>query len=184
MFEDNEEEFELYGIRPGVIAFVMILFSLIVALGILPLSILFQCLIFDRYSESIFFDDYLWFIYNPALLIPLNILNVIYIRQMVHHYRGNCTRDHVIWVGLICIILPTIYAMLLIRFLPSVQALLAISPIYLPFIFGIILMQKKPPPELISPWQGDLIDGSWWTRQRPEWLNRMFSLKDTEDNDS
>ena len=157
---ENEPEPELFGTNPGIIAFVMVLFSVIVALGILPMSILFVSMFIEGHIDPMFIDDYLLFAYSPALLVPLNICNIAYIWKMVHYYRGDCTRNFVIWVGMLSITLPTIFAIVLIGFLTPSQSLLAISPIYLPFIFGIILMYRKPRPELISPWQGNLSNRS------------------------
>ncbi|MGY5879279.1 MAG: hypothetical protein RTV31_03465 [Candidatus Thorarchaeota archaeon] len=174
MTKAEDSDLELYGTRPGVIAFFMILISVIVALGILPMSIFFVSMIIAGGIEPMFIDDYLSFAYWPAVLVPLNICNIAYIRKMIHYYRGDCTRDFVIWVGLLSITLPTIFAIVLISMFTPAQSVLAISPIYLPFIFGIILMYKKPGPELISPWQGDLSDRSWWKLQRPDWWYRMF----------
>jgi hypothetical protein len=97
-------------------------------------------------------DDYLLFSFNPAILIPLNILNIAFIRKVIHYYRGDCTREQAIWVGLVSVLLPTFYALLLIGFLTYAQTLVAISPIFIPFVFGVILMHKKPGPVFVSPW--------------------------------
>ncbi|MFW9844459.1 MAG: hypothetical protein ACFFEV_07775, partial [Candidatus Thorarchaeota archaeon] len=41
------------------------------------------------------------------------------------------------------------------------------------FIFGIVLMYKKPVSELTSPWQEDLSNRSWWTMLKPTRWHRM-----------
>ncbi|MFW9843876.1 MAG: hypothetical protein ACFFEV_04815, partial [Candidatus Thorarchaeota archaeon] len=64
MVGENEQKHELYGVSPRVIAFVMIFFSLIVAIGILPMSVFLVCMIVEGGIDPIFLDDYLWFAFN------------------------------------------------------------------------------------------------------------------------
>jgi hypothetical protein len=180
--DKEDSDLELYGTSPGVIAFFMILISLIVPIGIIP----FNAWVFFGYSDLMIYSLF-WF-YSPGLYlpfimiplfmllnlwltIPLTIFNIAYIRQIVQYYRGKCTRYSAIWVGILSLTFPTLLSLTLTA--PSL-GITFIGPIPIQFIVGLIFMFKYPGPEMTSPWRGDLVDRHWWSPKRPDWWLRMF----------
>lgn len=196
--EDEEDiNLELYGTSPGVMAFFMILISLIVPIGIIPLNafmLLGDGLGYGYPNFLIYSITWcyapefpvalalfpLFILLNVWLTLPLTILNIVYIWKIIRYYKGNCTRYSAIWVGMLSITLPTVFALSLGMFSLG-GGLLFIGPIPIQFVVGLIFLYKIPGPELTSPWRGNLADNSWWRPKRPEWWYRMFPL-DGEEN--
>lgn len=176
--EKEDTDLELYGTSPGVVVFFMIIITLIVALGILPMSVILFFGEMDLGHNFMLYD--LNFAYSPTFLVPFTITYIPYIWKIRRYYRGDCTRYSVIWVSMLCAILPSIYALVVIGILNPTQNWLIISPIYLPFIAGLIFMFKIPGPEMTSPWRGDLGDNSWWKPKRPDWWYRMFPTSEED----
>ncbi|TFG99104.1 hypothetical protein E4H12_03865 [Candidatus Thorarchaeota archaeon] len=196
MTGEEDPDLELYGTSPGVIAFFMILISLIAPIGIIPFNawvvlgggigysnLMIYSLIWS-YSPDLYIPFALMPIFtlsNIWLTIPLTILNLAYIRQIIHHYRGKCTRYSAIWIGILSITIPTLIVLATTGILFPSGPLIFIGPIPIQFIVGLIFMFKYPGPEMTSPWRGDLVDRHWWIPKRPDWWIRMFpSSKDDE----
>jgi len=192
---EEDPDYELYGTSPGVIAFFMILISLIVPIGIIPFNAFivlggYAPVNFMMYSLIwIYIPEFyvpfnmipLFFLVNIWFTLPLTIFNIAYIWKIIRYYRGQCTRYSVVWVGLLSIILPTLIALATEGILSAGGGWLFVGPIPLQFIAGLIFLYKIPGPEMTSPWRGDLADHSWWKPKRPEWWVRMFpSSKDKE----
>ncbi len=194
--DDMDEDLEIYGVSPGVIAFFMILISLIVPMGIIPFN---AWIILGGFHDSnfliyslvwIFTPDFylpfqfmpLFFLLNLWITLPLTIFNIAYIWKIIRYYRGQCTRYSVVWVGLISITIPTIFAMVTTGVLSGLSGFVFVGPIPIQFIAGLIFLYKIPGPEMTSPWRGDIGDNSWWTPKRPEWWDRMFPKEDTPED--
>ena len=192
MTKEEDQDLEIYGTRPGVIAFFMILISLIVPIGIVPFN---GFIILGGYApidimiySLIWFyvpDFYLpfnlmplFFLFNFWITVPLTIFNIAYIWKIIRYYRGKCTRYSVVWVGLLSITLPTLIALATTGIISPVGGLLFVGPIPLQFIAGLIFLYKIPGPEMTSPWRGDLAERSWWKPNRPEWWYRIFPSSD------
>ncbi|MGY5859137.1 MAG: hypothetical protein RTU63_07195 [Candidatus Thorarchaeota archaeon] len=184
MTGEEDPDLELYGTSPGVIAFFMILISLIVPIGVIPFN---AWMLFGFGASDSLIYSLLWF-YTPGLYIPyfaiplfmllnfwltipLTIFNIAYIRQIVQYYRGRCTRYSAIWVGMLSLTFPTLFSLVLTA--PSFGTTF-IGPIPIQFIAGLIFLFKYPGPEMTSPWRYDLSERSWWRPKRPEWWSRMF----------
>lgn len=197
MTEEEDSDLELYGTSPGVIAFFMILISLIVPLGVLPSNAFIVLFGGMGMSPDFMIYSLIW-VYTPEFYIPftliplflalniwftlpLTIFNIAYIWKIIRYYRGDCTRYSAIWVGMLSITIPTIFALLTTGILSGTGSLVVIGPIPLQFIAGLIFMFKIPGPEMTSPWRGDLGDRSWWTPKRPDWWLRMFPPSEEEE---
>jgi len=123
MVDEEDPDLELFGTSPSVIAFFMILISLIVPIGIILdnaayifgygmfyTDFIIYGLIWS-YTLKIHYSSFTFFKFilsNIWFSIPLTIFNVLYIRQIIRYYQGKCTRYSVIWVGLLSIVLPTL----------------------------------------------------------------------------
>ena len=197
MTGEENPDLELYGTSPGVIAFFMILISLIVPIGVLPANafdVLFSGM---GMGPSYMIYSLLW-AYAPEFplslamyplfmalnlwfTIPLTIFNIAYIWKIVRYYRGNCTRYSAIWVGMLSVTVPTIFALATTGWVSSTAGLVIIGPIPLQFVAGLIFMFKFPGPEMTSPWRYDLVERSWWKPKRPEWWSRMFPSFEEEE---
>jgi len=196
MSNEEDQDLEIYGTSPGVITFFMILISLIVPLGVIPSNA------FIVLSGSGFYGDFMIYsliwILTPGLFVPftmipivlllniwftlpLTLFNLLYIWKIIRYYRGDCTRYSAIWVGMLSITIPTVFALLTTGFSDSIDGLVIIGPIPLQFIAGLYFMYKIPGPEMTSPWRGDLGDRHWWTPKRPDWWNRMFPSSEEDE---
>ncbi len=185
---EEDSDYELYGTSPGVIAFFMILISLIVPMGIIPFNAFivlggYAPVNFMMYSLIWIYIPEFWipfslmplfFLFNIWFTLPLTIFNIAYIWKMIRYYRGQCTRYSVVWVGLLSITLPALIALATTSILSPTGGWLFVGPIPLQFIAGLIFLYKVPGPEMTSPWRGDLEDRSWWKPKRPEWWSRIF----------
>ena len=185
----EDSDYELFGTSPGVIAFFMILISVLVPIGIVPT---FPYLIFGVPVEANFvvyglfwfwFPDINLYMMNVLLLItgvtfwytlPLNLFNYLYIVQIIRYYRGKCTRYSVIWVGLLSLVIPFLFSLVVTAFMIPGNVFTFIGPIPIQFIAGLVFLFKIEGPEMTSPWKGDLVDRAWWKPKRPEWWYRMF----------
>jgi len=187
--EEEDPDLELLGTPPGVIAFFMILITLIVPLGVLPWNA-FILLGGGIYADFMIYSliwvyipgFYIPFIWMPLFILvniwftlPLTIFNVAYIWKIIRYYRGNCSRYSVIWVGLLSITIPTVFVLATTGFLNPTSGLIIIGPIPIQFIVGLIFLYKFPGPEMTSPWRYDLSERSWWVPKRPDWWARMVS---------
>ena len=192
---EDDPDYELYGTSPGVIAFFMILISLIVPIGIIPFNAFivlggYAPVNFMIYSLIwIYIPEFyvpfsmipLFFLLNIWFTLPLTIFNIAYVWKIIRYYRGQCTRYSVVWVGLLSIILPTFIALATTGILSPVGGWLFVGPIPLQFIAGLILLYKIPGPDMTSPWKGDLADHSWWKPKRPDWWSRLFPSSKNEE---
>ncbi len=197
MADEEEPDLELVGTPPGVIAFFMILISLIVPIGIIPMNafmviggshgfgypnFLIYSLVWCYAPE--FPLSYglipLFMLLNIWLTLPLTIFNILYIRQIIRYYQGKCTRYSAIWVGMLSIVLPTLVSLSTTGILVPSSNLLFIGPIPIQFVAGLYFLRKYPGPEMTSPWRGDLTDKSWWRPKKPQWWYRMFPPKGAE----
>lgn len=195
MNKEDDPDLELLGTPPGVIAFFMILISFVAPIGIIPFnawivlgggygnpSLMIYSLIWF-YTPDLYIPFSLmplFFLINIWFTIPLTIFNLAYIRQVVHYYRGKCTRYSAIWIGMLSVTIPTLFT-LAVTGLLTPGSFVFIGPIPIQFITGLIFLYKIPGPDMTSPWRGDLTDRHWWTPRRPEWWNRTFpSSKENE----
>lgn len=128
MDEEEDSDLEIYGTSPGVIAFFMILISLIVPYGILPTNafvvlsggwgmspdLMIYSLIWiytlGYYVPFTLFPVFL--IFNIWFTLPLTIFNIAYIWKIVRYYRGQCTRYSAIWVGILSVTIPTLFGLI------------------------------------------------------------------------
>ena len=199
MTSEEDSDLEIYGTRPGVMAFFMILISLIVPIGVLPtnaFAVLFGGI--GMWTEPTYMIYSLLWVYAPELplalamyplfmvlnlwfTIPLTIFNIAYIWKIVRYYRGDCTRYSAVWVGMLSVTVTTVFALLTTGWLGATEGLVLIGPIPLQFIAGLIFMYKIPGPEMTSPWRGGLGDRHWWTPKRPDWWDRMFPLSEEDE---
>ena len=199
MTEEEDPDLELLGTPPGVIAFFMILITLIVPLGVIPSNVfmlLFGGMMMGAIPNYTIYSI-LWVIvpgvpiqltFNPLFMmaniwftIPLTIFNIAYIWKMIRYYRGKCTRYSVFWVGLLSITIPTVLALVLTGFVSPSGGYAMIGPIPIQFIVGLIFLYKYPGPEMTSPWRYDLHERKWWVPKRPDWWARMFPDKKEDD---
>jgi len=198
MDEEEDSGLEIYGTSPGVIAFFMILISLIVPYGILPTNawlvlsggldnpeLMIYSLIWV-YTPGFYVPLILipvFMIFNIWFTLPLTLFNIAYIWQVVRYYRGHCTRYSAIWIGLLSVTIPTLFGLVTTGLFNPVGGFLFIGPIPLQFLAGLIFMYKIPGPEMTSPWRGDLGDHHWWSPKRPDWWYRMFPSSDKEEEE-
>jgi hypothetical protein len=195
MTDEEDSDLELFGTRPGVIAFFMIFISLMVPIGIIPgyafvffgghIELVVYGLIWvwspSLYAGEMYFI-LLHFIYTFWMTLPLTLFNYLYIAQIIRYYRGKCERYSAVWVGLLSITLPTLFALTTTGSYVPGSAFIFIGPIPLQFLAGLYFMRRYPGPEMTSPWEGNLDDRSWWKPKRPNWWFRMFPSK-KEDNE-
>ena len=193
---EEDPDLELYGTSPGVIAFFMILISLIVPIGVIPMN---AFLIFSGWGMGPDFMIYslLWS-YSPNLhisftfipvfmllniwmVLPLTLFNIAYIYQIVRYYRGHCTRYSAIWVGMLSLTIPTVFSLVTGGFLQPGGVFSFVGPIPIQFIVGLLFMYKFPGPEMTSPWRYDLSDRSWWAPKRPDWWYRLFPSSEEDE---
>ncbi len=195
MADEDDPDLELYGTSPGVIAFFMILISLIVPIGIIPMNAAYifgygmfyaDFIIYGliwSYTPEIYYSSFTIFVFilsNIWVTIPLTIFNVLYIRQIIRYYQGKCTRYSAVWVGILSIVLPTLVALSTSGILVPNSEFIFIGPIPIQFVAGLYFLRKYPGPEMTSPWVGNLDDSSWWRPKRPQWWYRMFPPKGEE----
>jgi len=197
MVDEEDPDLELIGTSPGVIAFFMILISLIVPIGIIPMNafmviggslgfgypnFLIYSLVWCYAPE--FPLSYgqipLFMLVNIWLTLPLTIFNILYIRQIIRYYQGKCTRYSAVWVGMLSIVLPTLVALSTSGILVPNSEFIFIGPIPIQFVAGLYFLRKYPGPEMTSPWVGNLDDNSWWRPKKPQWWYRMFPPKGEE----
>ncbi|TFG31829.1 hypothetical protein EU528_05045, partial [Candidatus Thorarchaeota archaeon] len=185
MSGEEDSDLEIYGTSPGVIAFFMILISLIVPLGVLPMNAFIVLGGYFGMNSDLLIYSLLWayspgfpltiaivpffIIFNIWFTLPLTMFNIAYIWKIIRYYRGDCTRYSAIWVGMLSLTVPTVFALLTTGWLSPEGGLLIIGPIPIQFIVGLFFMYKIPGPEMTSPWRGDLVDRYWWTPKRPDW---------------
>ncbi|MBN2230495.1 MAG: hypothetical protein JW779_12985 [Candidatus Thorarchaeota archaeon] len=196
MSEDTDSETELYGTSPWVIGELMIIISLITPLGFIPgsydittsgISLYSNFMVYSLiwvYSMDIFSGYFIAI--HPAVLyltLPLSIFNILYIRQIVRYYKGKSSRYSAVMAGVLSLIVPTFFSLVISFVSAPLQNITFIVPIPIQFIAGLIFLHKIPGPELISPWPGIFKDYSWWIPKRPEWWDRYFSSK-SEDEES
>jgi len=197
MDEEEDSDLEIYGTSPGVIAFFMILISLIVPYGILPTNafvvlsggwgmspdLMIYSLIWiytpGYYVPFTLFPVFL--IFNIWFTLPLTIFNIAYIWKIVRYYRGQCTRYSAIWVGILSVTIPTLFGLITTGLFNLIGGLLFIGPIPLQFIAGLIFLYKIPGPEMPSPWRGDLGDHHWWSPKKPDLWYRLFPSSDEDE---
>ncbi len=196
MSEEEDPDLELFGTSPGVIAFFMILITLIVPLGVIPFGGFnvfgggygyFEFTIYSiiwSYSHWMFFQSSmisLFILTNIWITLPFTLFNIVYVWKIIRYFRGNCTRFSVVWVGMLSLIFPTLFALFLRGMNDLAAGFVFIGPIPIQFIVGLIFMFKIEGPEMTSPWRGDLGDRSWWKPKRPDWWSRMFPSSEEDE---
>ncbi|MFW9843875.1 MAG: hypothetical protein ACFFEV_04810 [Candidatus Thorarchaeota archaeon] len=196
-YNEEDPNLEIFGTSPRVIAFFMILISLLVPIGIVPTYAYMLFGLPDDVSFAIYGLIWLWipnvdaalaytlmlyFIVYVWMTWPLTLVNYLYIVQIVRYYRGDCIRYSAVWIGLLSVTIPTIFAYITTGIVTPGGEFALVGPIPLQFIAGLIFMYKIPGPEMTSPWRGDLADRSWWKPKRPDWWYQMFpSSEDTNE---
>ena len=186
-----EEDEELYGTSPRVIGLLMLLVTVFFPVGLI--NVVQGSVFIPGYIYSgLWFVDGLqgfWFIFNPVelfsklwLTIPLCSFNFLFIRQVNRYFQGETSRDIVLMLGLLSMLLPSAITLALWS---TYQFQFVISPIPIQFFAGLILLYKFREPELLSPWKGFYLDWSWWTRLRysahdpdPEVINLTNLLRE------
>ncbi|MGY5859136.1 MAG: hypothetical protein RTU63_07190 [Candidatus Thorarchaeota archaeon] len=151
MSHDEDPHRELSGPRLRVVRVFMIIVWLIVSLGVFPMIAGFVMI--GKESTSVqHFMEYVSFFSHPMVIGPLTCPSLLYIWQMVRYYRGDSTRYNTIMVGLLSVLLPTLYLILVGGMLSPIETLLVMCPLCLTIIVGLILMFRLPYVEMISPW--------------------------------
>jgi len=145
-------EIELYGVSPGVIALIMFIVSLIFPLGFIATEI----------GIPIFLIMVLFY---PFIFLPLTILNILFVIWIVRYYQAKASKNSVLMLGLLSIILPTMFALYITGLFGQ---FMVIYPIPIQFIVGLIILWRIEGPEVISPWSGMRLDLSWWKRDQPK----------------
>jgi len=110
-----------------------------------------------------FFVNPLSHISKMFITIPLCGFNFLFIRQVNKFFQGETSRDIVLLLGLLSMLLPSAITLALWA---TYDFQYVISPIPIQFFFGLILLYKFREPEVLSPWRGFYLDWSWWTRLR------------------
>lgn len=197
MSEEEEPDLELFGTSPGVIAFFMILITLIAPLGVIPFGGFiafgggygsYEFTIYSiiwSYSPGMFLDISmipLFILANIWITLPFTLFNIAYVWKIIRYFRGNCTRFSVIWVGMLSLIFPTLFAIFSGGTIDPADGFVFIGSIPIQFIAGLIFMFKLEGPEMTSPWRGDLGDRSWWKPKRPDWWTRMFPSSEKDED--
>lgn len=154
--EEFSSDAELYGVSPGIMAFIMFFVSIAFPTGFIPDG---------GYLYPIAIA--LVFIY-PLSNLPLTILNILFAYWVVRYYQGKSSRDSVIVLGMFSIILPTLVVLYITGMFGG---FLVIYPFPAQFIAGLILLWKFEGPEVISPWSGMRLDLSWWKWRQPKKRN-------------
>jgi hypothetical protein len=164
-------EMELYGVSPGVIAFIMIFVTASVPLGFFPEMMVYSVLWVIPLGYIIFLSPYgffpFYFIDPFAIFVtlPFTILNVVFAVWVVRYYKAKTSRDTVVLIGMLSLLLPPA---LVIYLTAMTGTILFLYPIPIQFIVGLIIMWRIEGPEVISPWSGMRLDLSWWKWGRPK----------------
>jgi hypothetical protein len=159
----EEPEPELYGTSPRVIAFFMILATLILPFGYISGSsfIIFYFDFFDTGFYGLFwvlgyelFYSYGFHILPPSLWISscsLSIFNLLFAILLVRYYQGRTSKQHVLLIGAVSFIYPALLVLTQAWFFSLPPYLTGIVwPIPIQFIIGLILLYKIPGPELME----------------------------------
>ena len=166
--DEYSTEMELYGVSPTIIAYIMIIITLVVPFGYIS----------DHFPLPEMIYGFLWTIvfglygFYPRVLslelmhslLPLTILNWAYAYWIVRYYQAKSSRFTAIMVGLLSLLLPFFGSILRFTILGGVLQI--IYPIPLQFIAGLIILRRIEGPEVISPWSGVRLDFSWWKWKR------------------
>lgn len=136
--DEFSTEVELYGVSPGVIAVIMFVVSLIVPLGFIATGP----------GMPIFLIMALFY---PIIFLPLTILNILYVVWIVRYYQAKASKNSVLMLGLLSIILPTVFALYITGLFGE---FMVIYPIPIQFIAGLLILWRIEGPEVISPWSG------------------------------
>jgi hypothetical protein len=190
MTMDTETERELYGVNPWVVGEILSIITLIVPLGVVPVQ--GELVFYASWFSGPFVYGLLWMLelgYRPYLfslhfldltymwtLVPLSIFSILYIRQIVRYYLGKSSRDSAIMAGLLSIIFPSLVALLSVILWSDISRAGFIVPIPIQFLIGLYFLHRFEGPEVISPWAGQFIDWSWWSRLRRRKPNRVAHI--------
>ncbi|NHI89494.1 MAG: hypothetical protein EAX87_08225 [Candidatus Thorarchaeota archaeon] len=158
----KESEPELVGASPGVIAILMAIVTLIVPFGFLHGIVFFAdaTLSSGMYgllwsfgaSEDLGLGYYGFHFFTPSLTvitIVLSIFNLLFAREVVRYYQGKTSKKWAVFMGAMSFIYPALFAFVSLP-LPVIAMWGIIWPIPIQFIFGLVLLQRVPGPELIS----------------------------------
>jgi len=158
-------EMELYGVSPGVIAFIMAVVTASVPLGYIPDGMIYSVLwvlpLGYGFAESPFGFFYFYFL-DPFVIfvtLPLTILNIMFAVWIVRYYNAKTSKYTAIFIGILSILLPSALFLYLNMMAGSI---LLLYPIPIQFIVGLILLWRIEGPDVISPWSGMRLDLSWW----------------------
>ena len=167
--DEYSTEMELYGVSPTIIAYIIIVITLIVPFGYIS----------DHFPLPEMIYSFLWEIgfglygFYPRILslelihslLPLTALNWAYAYWIVRYYQAKSSRFTVIMVGLFSLLLPFFGSIFnfLVMGGPYLQI---VYPIPIQFIAGLICLRRIEGPEVISPWSGVRLDFSWWKWKR------------------
>ncbi len=149
--DEYSTEMELYGVRPGVIAVIMFFTSLIFPFGFFA----------DEIGMPI---ALIMILVNPIIFLPLTLLNILYAICIVRYYQAKSSKNSVLILGLLSLILPTVIVLYLTGLFGE---FVIVYPVPIQFIVGLIIMWKIEGPEVISPWFGMRLNLSWWKWRQP-----------------
>ena len=174
--DDPDEDPELYGTSPKVIAIFLTLITLFFPVGAIGLTYNFANMTPLVYGViwvspvDKMLVRFMHYIVNPGEFlatiwwtIPLCAFNLLFIHQINRFFYGKTSRDIVLFYGILSMIAPSALSAVLwtSSILPFV-----ITPLPFQFFAGIILLYKFSDPDFTSPWKGYFLDLSWWIRQR------------------
>ncbi|MGY5873836.1 MAG: hypothetical protein RTV72_16430 [Candidatus Thorarchaeota archaeon] len=174
--EEPDEDLELYGTSPRVIVILMTLVTLFFPVGgfgliynFVEIQPIVYGVLFIAPPEHMLIA-FMYYLLRPWELIstiwmtvPLSIFNILFILQINRWFNGNTSRDIVLFYGILSMVAPSAISLALWA---TVNFPFVITPLPFQFFAGVALLYKFRDPDYVSPWKGDFLDWSWWTRQR------------------
>lgn len=170
--DEFSTDMELYGVSPNVIAIIMLITTLIAPSGIIPGGVSevgsywAGSVVYSLIWVYVFggFYEFGLRVFNVDLMLtlPLCILNVAFAVWIVRYYQDKSSKYSAMMIGLLSVLLPTSLALYISGLV------IAIYPIPIQFIVGLLVLWRIEGPEVISPWSGMRLDLSWWKWHRPK----------------
>ncbi|TFH07983.1 MAG: hypothetical protein E4H14_07330 [Candidatus Thorarchaeota archaeon] len=174
--DDPEENLELYGTSPRVIAILLGLMTLLFPVGGIGLiynwtgmhPLLYGTIWVSPVENFLF--AFVYYLFHPWELlstiwitIPLCTFNFLFIIQINRWFYGKTSRDIVLFYGILSIVAPSAISLAL---WVTIDFAFIITPLPFQFLAGMLLLHKFRDPDYVSPWKGYYLDWSWWTRQQ------------------
>jgi hypothetical protein len=167
--DEYSTEMELYGVSPTIMAYIMLMITLVVPFGYIS----------EHFPLPEMIYSFLWQIaigrygFYPRILslgliqslFPLTVLNWAYAYWIVRYYQAKSSRFTVIMIGFLGLLLP-FFGSIFYSTIMGGPYLQIVYPIPIQFIAGLIMLRRVEGPEVISPWSGVRLDFSWWKWKR------------------